>query len=202
MIKIKEVILVEGKYDKIKLSGLVDALIIETGGFALYTNDEKMKMIRDMAKKRGVIIFTDSDRAGFQIRSYLGGCLTGIDKSLIKHAYAPDVYGKEKRKSKPGKEGKLGVEGLSSELIIQSLLKAGATPAPGINPFPITKSDMMEDGLAGQPMAAENRRKLAAYLDLPARISANALLDYLNATMTREEYKEAVKACCSEPGLK
>jgi len=194
MIKIDEVILVEGKYDKIRLSGLVDAMIIETGGFALYTDEEKMKMIRRIAEKRGVIIFTDSDRAGFQIRSFLGGSMSGIDKSRIKHAYAPDVYGKEKRKTKPGREGKLGVEGISGELIIQALLKAGASSVSKANTDPVTKADMMEDGLTGQPQAAENRRKLAAYLDLPARISANSLLEFINATMTKAEYKQAVNA--------
>jgi len=194
MIKIDEVILVEGKYDKIRLSGLVDAMIIETGGFALYTDEEKMKMIRRIAEKRGVIIFTDSDRAGFQIRSFLGGSMSGIDKSRIKHAYAPDVYGKEKRKTKPGREGKLGVEGISGELIIQALLKAGASSVSKANTDPVSKADMMEDGLTGQPQAAENRRKLAAYLDLPARISANSLLEFINATMTKAEYKQAVNA--------
>lgn len=194
MIKIDEVILVEGKYDKIRLSGLVDAMIIETGGFALYTDEEKMKMIRRIAEKRGVIIFTDSDRAGFQIRSFLGGSMSGIDKSRIKHAYAPDVYGKEKRKTKPGREGKLGVEGISGELIIQALLKAGASSVSKANTDPVSKADMMEDGLTGQPQAAENRRKLAAYLDLPARISANSLLEFINATMTKAEYKQSVNA--------
>lgn len=192
MIKIDEVILVEGKYDKIRLSGLVDALIIETGGFAVYTDEEKMRMIRKMAEKRGVIIFTDSDKAGFQIRSFLGGSMSGIDKSRIKHAYAPDVYGKEKRKTRPGREGKLGVEGISGQQIVQALLKAGATSSAENNPYPVTKADMMEDGLSGRALSAENRRKMAAYLDLPARISANSLLDFINATMTFEEYKQAV----------
>ena len=194
MYQIKEVIVVEGRYDKNALSQLVDTVILETSGFGIFKDKERLALLRRLAEQRGLIILTDSDGAGFVIRNYLKGA---IDPALVKHAYIPDLYGKERRKRAPGKEGKLGVEGMRPAVLEEALRRAGATvlgedgPAP-TSRRPITKADLFADGLTGGPDAAARRQALLRALDLPEHLSTNALLPILNALFTYEEYKEAV----------
>ncbi|MBQ3524489.1 MAG: DUF4093 domain-containing protein [Clostridia bacterium] len=192
MIKIKEAVIVEGKYDKIKLSAIIDTVIIETDGFAVFKDKEKQKLIRFLAEKRGIIIMTDSDSAGFKIRNFING----ITKSEnIKNVYIPDVYGKEKRKTEMSKEGKLGVEGMKPEIIMSALKKAGVLCDENEKTecHKITHTDFFEDGIAGGENSSEIRKALAKQLDLPERISSSALLKIINVYMTYDEYKEAVK---------
>lgn len=188
MMSVKEAIIVEGRYDKNTLSQAVDALIIETGGFALFNDKEKQTFIRKIAQKRGIIVLTDSDGAGFVIRNFLRGC---VDPNLVKHAYIPDVLGKERRKSAPSKEGKLGVEGMKREVLIDALLRAGATideePAQ-IRMEKISKLDLYRLGYTGGPNSREKRAELLKKLELPERLTTDGLLDILNATMEREEF--------------
>lgn len=192
MISVKEVIVVEGRYDKNTLAQAVDAVIIEIGGFAVFSDAQKLKLLRRMAEAQGLIILTDSDGAGFVIRNYLKGALP---RDKVKHAYIPDVYGREKRKSSPSKEGKLGVEGMRPEILKDALERAGATigEAPlGERRAMIKKSDLFSAGLSGGDGSAAARSRLLKKLDLPERLSANALLDVLNVIMTREEFFELV----------
>ncbi|MDR2606267.1 MAG: DUF4093 domain-containing protein [Oscillospiraceae bacterium] len=184
-LRIKEAIVVEGRYDKATLANVADANIIELGGFRIYNDPELLALIRRLADSCGVIVLTDSDRAGFRLRSYLKGSVTGS----VKQAYIPDIYGKEKRKAQGSKEGKLGVEGMRVQTLRDALLKAGATvlnaesrenvPTPGASP--ITYADFYELGLAGAANSAEKRRALARRLQLPERLSADALISVLNA---------------------
>lgn len=192
MIKLNEAVIVEGKYDKIKLSGLIDAVIIETDGFGIFKDKEKQKLIRFLADTKGIIIMTDSDSAGFKIRSFING----ITKSEnIKNVYIPDVYGKEKRKTEASKEGKLGVEGINKDLIIEALSKAGVSALENskLTSREITKTDFFEDGIVGKDNSSSLRKKLAVSLDLPEKISSSSLLKIINSYMTYEEYKEAVQ---------
>ena len=192
MIKIKEAVIVEGKYDKIKLSAIIDTVIIETDGFAVFKDKEKQKFIRFLAEKRGIIIMTDSDSAGFKIRNFING----ITKSEnIKNVYIPDIYGKEKRKTEMSKEGKLGVEGMKPEIILSALKKAGVLCDENEKTecHKITHTDFFEDGISGGANSSEIRKALAKQLDLPERISSSALLKIINVYMTYDEYKEAVK---------
>lgn len=192
MIKLNEAVIVEGKYDKIKLSGLIDAVIIETDGFGIFKDKEKQKFIRFLADTKGIIIMTDSDSAGFKIRSFING----ITKSEnIKNVYIPDVYGKEKRKTEASKEGKLGVEGINKDLILEALSKAGVSALENskLTSREITKTDFFEDGIVGKDNSSSLRKKLAVSLDLPERISSSSLLKIINSYMTYEEYKEAVQ---------
>lgn len=191
MVRIREAIVVEGRYDKNTLSQIVDAPILETGGFGIFRDREQLELLRQAAKRRGLIVFTDSDGAGFVIRNYLK---SAIEPEYLKHAYIPDLPGKEKRKRAPGKEGKLGVEGMTPEVILGALLRAGAT-LEGTVPREkneITKQDMMELGLSGGPGSSEKRRLLQKELGLPEHLSSNGLLQALNLLMTREELAEAV----------
>ena len=186
--RIREAIVVEGRYDKNTVSQAVDALMIETEGFGVFSDREKLELIRKLAKKRGVVILTDPDSAGFLIRGRLKGALGGEN---VKHAYVPDVYGREKRKPAPSREGKLGVEGMDSRVILDALRRAGAVfedenAAPEARGG-ITKADLYELGLSGKPDSGKKRAELVKKLDLPERISANALLEVINALMTREE---------------
>ena len=188
--KIKEVIVVEGRYDKNTLSQVVDANIVDVGGFGVFNDAEKLSLLRKLAEARGLVIFTDPDGAGFVIRNHLKGALP---KEKVKHAYVPDVYGKEKRKRKGGKEGKLGVEGMKPEVLLDALRRAGATfeGAEAQNRGePITKADMMDAGLVGDGSAAL-RAALVKELSLPEHLSANALLEVLNLLMTRAEFRES-----------
>ncbi len=193
MIKINEAVIVEGKYDKIKLSGILDTVIIETDGFAIFKDKEKQQLIRFLSEKRGIIIMTDSDSAGFKIRSFING----ITKSEnIKNVYIPDVYGKEKRKTEMSKEGKLGVEGISTELIMSALQKAGVFCSENEKQEgrEITRTDFFEDGISGRDNSSELRKNLAKSLGLPERISASALLKIINSYMTYDEYKNAINS--------
>ena len=186
MLKIREAIVVEGRYDKNTLSQIVDAPILETSGFGIFKDKEQMSLLRRIAERRGLIVFTDSDGAGFVIRNHIKSAIPG---KYLKHAYIPDVYGKEKRKSTPGKEGKLGVEGLSPEILLDSLRRAGATiegeNSPGNKG--ITKQDLMARGLSGGANASEKRLALLKKLSLPQRMSANAMLQALNLLCSLEE---------------
>lgn len=184
MLKIKEAIVVEGNYDKIKLSQLVDTTIIVTDGFMIFKNKAMMNMIGTLADKCGVIVFTDSDRAGFQIRNYIKNSLHGKN---VKHAYIPDVKGKEKRKDKPSKEGFLGVEGISDEVILDAL-KDCVTPVDEKIARKITKSDLCVAGLSGSPDSHTKRSMLLRKLNLPVRLSANAMLEVLNSVYGYDEF--------------
>ena len=188
MIRIKEAIVVEGRYDANTLRQIVDAPVLETSGFGIFNDKERLNLLRRAAETRGLIILTDSDGAGFVIRRYLSGA---IDPKLVKHAYIPDVLGKEKRKSAPSKEGKLGVEGMGPEVILEALRRAGATIEGESNhpePAGITKQDFYRCGLSGGAGSAEKRAELLRELELPEHLSANALLTAMNLLMTREEF--------------
>lgn len=189
MYRVREVIVVEGRYDKNTLSQIVDATIIETAGFGIFNNAQKQKLLRTMAEARGLIVLTDSDGAGFVIRNFIKGC---VDPKLVKHAYIPDVAGKERRKAAPSKEGKLGVEGMRPQVLLDALIRAGATidGADALNTHGgrITKADMFARGLSGGTGSREKRAALIKKLDLPEKLTADALLDVLNATMSREEF--------------
>ena len=188
MQRIKEVIVVEGRYDKNTLSQVVDAVIIETGGFGIFNDREKRALLKKLAESRGLILMTDSDGAGFLIRNHLKGC---IDPSLIKNAYIPDVYGKERRKAKGSREGKLGVEGMRPEVLLEALKRSGATfegDSGGQQEGRISKADLYKKGLSGGAGSAARRQGLLEQLELPARLTADGLLDVLNATMSREEF--------------
>ena len=185
--RVREAVVVEGRCDKAKLSALIEGTIVETGGFAIFNDRDKMELIRRLAAKRGVIILTDSDGAGFLIRSKLCSCLP---PEQVKHAYIPDIYGKERRKAKPSKEGKLGVEGMTLETLRDCLIRAGAIieGAPGGDaPQELTKADLFELGLSGGESSADRRKALQRRLKLPERLSANGLLQALRALYTREE---------------
>lgn len=193
MIRIREAIVVEGRYDKNTLSQLVDAPIFETSGFGVMNNRELLSFLREVARRRGLIILTDSDGAGFVIRNYLKGALP---KEQVLHAYIPDIFGKERRKRQAGKEGKLGVEGMTPEILLAALRDAGAhiegetAQAAG---EPITKLDLFELGLSGTADSSERRAALKRELSLPEHLSANGLLDALNVLFRREEFLERYK---------
>ncbi len=187
MKRIKEAIVVEGRYDKNALSQVVDAVILETSGFSVFKDSEKLTLLRRLAKKQGLIVLTDSDGAGFVIRNYIKG---SIPSEQVKHAYIPDVYGKERRKRAPGKEGKLGVEGMSPEVLLQALLRAGATVEGEDHATPrgqLTAADLYTLGLTGREDSAQRRTMLLRQLELPEHLSAKALLTVLNALYTSEE---------------
>ena len=192
MLKIREAIVVEGRYDKNTLSQIVDAPILETSGFGIFKDKEQMSLLRRVAERRGLIVFTDSDGAGFVIRNHIKSAIPG---KYLKHAYIPDVYGKEKRKSAPGKEGKLGVEGLSPEVLLDALRRAGATiegeDSPGNKG--ITKQDLMERGLSGGANAGAKRQLLLKKLGLPEPMSPNAMLQALNLLCSLEELDAVLK---------
>ncbi len=187
MHRVSEVIVVEGRYDKNTLSQVVDAVIIETGGFSVFNDKEKQRLLRTLAEKRGMIVMTDPDGAGLVIRNFVKGC---VDPKLLKHAYMPEIFGKERRKSRASKEGKLGVEGMSAEVIMQALRRCGATidgeetqPSGGIS-----MADMYAAGLTGKPDSAAKRARLLASMSLPRKMTAQALLPVLNALMSREDF--------------
>ena len=185
MIRIREAIIVEGRYDKNTLAQIVDAPILETSGFGIFHDSQRLALLRRLAETRGIIVLTDSDGAGFVIRNYLRGA---IDPAQVKHAYIPDVAGKERRKRTASKEGKLGVEGMRPEVLLEALRRAGATiegedaPPPGAR---ITK--------AGGPDSRAARQRLLTQLDLPEHLRTNALLEVLNALMTRETFQNLYK---------
>ena len=192
MVKIREAIVVEGRYDKNTLSQIVDAPILETSGFGIFKDKQQMALLRKVAQHRGLIVLTDSDGAGFVIRNHIKSAIPG---KYLKHAYIPDRYGKEKRKAAPGKEGKLGVEGMTPEILLEALKNAGAT-IEGEETAPvqaITKQDLMELGLSGGADASAKRLALLKKRDLPEHMSANAMLQALNLLYTLEELTELVR---------
>ena len=193
MIRLKQAVIVEGKYDKIKLSSIIDALIITTDGFSIFKDKEKVALIKGLAEKDGVIVLTDSDSAGFKIRNYIKGC---TQKGKIINIYIPDIFGKEKRKAAPSKEGKLGVEGIPSNILIEAFEKAGVTvdSTERKQNDNITRIRLYDDGFIGQADSAEKRKKLLRLLSLPAMLSTGAMLEVLNTMFTIEEYEEAVKS--------
>ena len=187
MIRIRQAILVEGRYDKNTLSQIVDTTIFECSGFGIFKNKEQMALLRQVAQKRGLIVFTDSDGAGFVIRNHIK---SAIDNRYLLHAYIPDVYGKERRKTAPGKEGKIGVEGMTKDVLIEALKRAGATfeDAQATVIGHITKQDFVELGLSGGQDSAEKRRMLLLKLGLPERMSANAMLQAVNLLYSKDEF--------------
>lgn len=192
MIKIREAIVVEGRYDKNTLSQIVDAPILETSGFGIMKDREQLELLRKVAATRGLIVFTDSDGAGFVIRNFLKGA---IPAENLKHAYIPDVYGKERRKNAPGKEGKLGVEGMSPDVIIGALRKAGATIEGESTTHTIgniTKQDLMDLGLSGGKDSSQKRKKVLKKLQLPEHMSSNAMLQALNLLTDLEHLQQIV----------
>lgn len=191
MVKIKEAIVVEGRYDKNTLSQIVDAPIFETNGFGIFKDKAQMALLRQVAEKRGLIVFTDADGAGFVIRNHIKSAIPG---KYLKHAYTPDVFGKERRKAAPGKEGKLGVEGMRPEIILDALKKAGATieGKEATQRNQITKQDLMELGLSGGADASVKRLVLLKKLGLPEYMSANAMLQALNLLYTKDELSRLV----------
>ena len=189
MLKIQEAIVVEGRYDKNTLSQVVDAVILETSGFGIFKDKEKLALLRRVGEKRGLILLTDSDGAGFVIRNHIKSAIPG---KYLKHAYIPDIPGKERRKSAPGREGKLGVEGMTPEVILAALRNAGATieGEETTSSGGITKQDLMALGLSGGSNAEEKRKTLLKKLNLPEHMSANAMLQALNLLYTREELEQ------------
>ena len=186
MIRIREAIVVEGRYDKNTLAQIVDAPIFETSGFGIFKDKQQLALLRQVAQKRGLIVLTDSDGAGFVIRNHLKSV---IPASQLKHAYIPDIAGKERRKAAPGKEGKLGVEGMRPEILLEALRKAGATVEGerGSAKTGITKQTLMELGLSGGPDSSEKRKKLLQKLELPEHMSANAMVQALDLLYSKEE---------------
>ena len=185
--RVKEVVVVEGQYDRNTLLQVVDATVVEVGGFSLFHDDEKTAYLRDLAEKNGIILMTDADSAGFVIRNHLKGCLP---PERVKQAYIPDVYGKERRKKKPGKEGKLGVEGMRPEVLVEALRRAGATFEDGEGrrtAAGITKADLLEKGLIG-PNSREKRLEIQKKLGFPEHLTANGLLEAMNLLLSREEF--------------
>lgn len=191
MIKIKQAVIVEGKYDKIKLSGIIDAPIIQTDGFGIFKDKELQLLIRKLAEKRGILVLTDSDSAGFKIRSFIGST---VDQKDIVHAYIPDIFGKESRKTEPSKEGKIGVEGVSEQVIMQALANAGVLCESAQEPArPITKLDLYELGFTGGADSSKKRAALLKYYSFPERLSANSLIKVLNCITTYEQFLDDVR---------
>ena len=184
-IKLTEAVIVEGKYDKIKLSNILDAFIIETNGFAVFKDKTKLSFIKKLAKERGIIILTDSDHAGFMIRNYIS---SGVPKEQIKNVYIPDIFGKEKRKDTPSKEGKLGVEGMTKEVILASLEKAGVSSTSSVCDNPITTVDFYDLGLTGGANSKAKRKAVCKALDLPEFLSTSSLISCINNFMTKKDF--------------
>ena len=192
MVKIKEAIVVEGRYDKNTLSQILEAPILETNGFGIFKDKEQMALLRKVAEVRGLIVFTDSDGAGFVIRNHIK---SAIPATFLKHAYTPDIFGKERRKSAPGKEGKLGVEGMTREIILESLRRAGATflgEEVSCKSMEITKVDLLDLGLYG-PGSNDRRMKLIKKLGFPEKISTNGFLQAVNLLYSLEDLKQALE---------
>ncbi len=189
MITLRQAVIVEGRYDKIKLSGILDALIIVTDGFGVFKNRERLELIRLMAKTRGIILMTDSDSAGFIIRNYLADAVRGGE---VIHAYIPELEGKEKRKSKASSEGLLGVEGVSEEVVIAALEAAGVVGAERVDRQPVTKLMMYEDGFYGASDSKLRRARLCSVLGLPSRISSNMLPEIISSVCGEKAYRQAV----------
>ncbi len=193
MIKLDRPIIVEGKYDIVKLSNIVDGLIIKTDGFGIFKDKEKQKLLRRLANEKGIIVLTDSDSAGFLIRNFLS---SSIPADKITHVYIPDIYGKEKRKTEKSKEGKLGVEGMEEKILLDALKKSGVTcekTDENAEKRLITNIDLYEWGLMGKDNSKEKRKALLRKLDLPERMSSSSMIKILNTFITYEEFKNTVK---------
>lgn len=192
MIRLQQAVIVEGKYDKIKLSNLLDALILTTDGFGIFKDKEKLAFLRRLAETQGLIVLTDSDSAGFLIRNFLR---SSIPSTQVTHVYIPDLYGKEKRKKTPGAEGKLGVEGVSEQVLLDAFRQAGVTASSADRPKnePLTTADLFERGLSGTPNSAQKRRLLLQKLALPEHLSTSALLRVLNDYVPREAFLKALE---------
>ena len=193
-VAIREAVVVEGKYDAIRLHSVVDATIVETDGFGIFRQPEKMELLRKLAHAQGLIVLTDSDSAGFVIRDRISGSLP---TAQVKHAYIPEITGKERRKEKPSKEGLLGVEGVDGKTVLAALFRAGATPLEGVIDSPVvpylTKQRLYEDGLSGREDSAKRRAAFLKRLQLPQHLSANRLVEVLNALLTEQEYEEMLE---------
>ena len=196
MLRIREAVVVEGRYDKNALSQVVDTLILETAGFGIFKNPEQLALLRRAAERRGLIVLTDSDGAGFVIRNRIK---SAVQTGTVKHAYIPDIYGKERRKRRPGKEGKLGVEGMPPQVLEQVLRRAGATfleeAQAALSGPPLTKGDLFAAGLSGHPDSADKRSALLKKLALPQHMSANALLEVLNGCYSPQEREKLLEQC-------
>ncbi|MCM1544404.1 MAG: DUF4093 domain-containing protein [Ruminococcus sp.] len=193
MIKLEQAVIVEGKYDEIKLSGVLDALIIRTDGFGIFKNKEKQKFLRRLADEKGLIVMTDSDSAGFLIRNFISSC---VPNEKIINVYIPDIYGKEKRKDAPSAEGKLGVEGVSEKVILDALKRAGVTAESAEQGEPrrmITGLDLYESGLTGGMNSGAKRKLLLKKLSLPEHLSSSSLLKVLNSFITYEQFESTLK---------
>lgn len=191
MIKLSQAVIVEGKYDVIKLSNMLDALIIKTDGFGIFKDSEKQRLIRRLANEKGIIVLTDSDSAGFVIRNFISSC---VPKDKIINAYIPDIFGKEKRKTERSKEGKLGVEGVPESVLLEAFAKAGVTASiTDEKRRLITNVDLYEYGLSGRENSSRKRKKLLSALSLPERMSTSSLVKILNSFVTYEEFIEKVK---------
>jgi ribonuclease M5 len=197
MLRIKQAIIVEGRYDKIRLSNITDAVVICTNGFSIYKDREKQELIKSLAAKTGIIILTDSDSAGFQIRSFIRSI---VKQGEVLNAVTPDILGKERRKAQPSKQGKIGVEGIPDELIEQALINAGAVPEESTadRGEPITRADLMDCRLIGGENCTQRRQRLQRYLGLPELLSAKLLLEVVNKMYTRSGFLEAVRKLDSE----
>ena len=194
MLKLRQAIIVEGRYDKAKLSGLVDATILTTDGFGIFHNREKLQLIRRLAAKNGIILLTDSDAAGFKIRHFLAGA---IPKEQIIHVYIPDLFGKERRKTQPSAEGKLGVEGIPAQLLLEAFQKAGVSTEVVSRPEPrkpVTMADLMEWGICGGPDSAQKRRLLLHRLGLPQRLNVKGMLQVINTLYSREQVSVEIQS--------
>lgn len=192
MIKIKQSVIVEGKYDKIRLSNIVDAVIVPVNGFSVYKDRETAELIRMLARTTGIVILTDSDSAGFQIRNKIKELAR--DGEVI-HVYIPDIKGKERRKREPSKQGLLGVEGIDDETLLEAFQKAGVMAQKSEAPKePITKADLLDMGLIGAENSAQRRAELQRKLGLPERLSANMMLEILNVMYSREEFLDISNA--------
>ena len=199
MVKIREAIVVEGKYDKNTLLQIVDATVLETSGFGVFRDKEQLDLLRRVAEKRGLIVFTDADGAGLVIRNFIK---SAIPAKFLKHAYTPDIFGKERRKATSGKEGKLGVEGMRPEIILEALRRAGATfdDSPNSVDGQISKQDLMELGLSGGMNAAANRALLLKKLGFPGNMSANSMLQALNLLYTFQELQQIMNTLEKDNG--
>lgn len=192
--RLHQAVIVEGKYDKIKLESVVDALILTTGGFQIYKDKERRALLRSLAQTCGLVVLTDSDGAGFRLRGYLNG----ISSMGITHVYIPDVFGKERRKRAPSAEGKIGVEGIDPATLQEAFRRAGVLEESAPPQEPVTRQDFYEDGLMGGPGSAERRRALYRRLGLPERLSTSAAIDAIAHMLTREEYKAALAEFAKE----
>jgi len=195
-LKITRAVIVEGRYDKIKLDSIIDALIIPTDGFGVFKSDEKKHLLTRLAKEKGLIVLTDSDGAGLVIRNRIR---SSIDPKYVKHAYIPDIKGKERRKTQASKEGTLGVEGMDKETLLEALRRCGATEGGEEREY-ITKADLFAAGLSGGAGSAAKRKSLQKKLRLPEKLSPNALLDVLNALMSRDEFLSAAASLLKDGG--